>query len=95
MADYIWKIKHIPTGLFYCSRKGRFKSDITNLSEKGNFYILEKQVKKVLEEDCMRTFINEAQTKRYNLPVIDHHYAHNCPEKIEDFQIIKYEIREV
>jgi hypothetical protein len=62
--DYIWKIFHIPTGLFYGSRKGRFNNQLTNLSQKGNQYLTEKQALKVLEQDVPRCAINEAQTKK-------------------------------
>lgn len=48
-SEYIYKIFHKPTGLFYCSRKGRWTHDITNLSNKGNFYESEKTVKKYMK----------------------------------------------
>lgn len=67
-VDKIYKILHIPTGLFYCSRKGRFKRDITNLSHKGNFYESKKMAEKILSLENVYC-INEAQVKKYNLPI--------------------------
>ena len=90
MQQYIWKILHKPTGLFYCSRKGRFNDKITNLSEKGNYYTSEKIVLKVLAEDCNRAAINQAQTKKYNLPIIESYYYNNA--NINDFEILKYRL---
>ena len=41
--EYIYKILHKPTGLFYCSIKGRWNDTKTNLSKKGNFYTTGKE----------------------------------------------------
>jgi diketogulonate reductase-like aldo/keto reductase len=92
--EYIWKILHKPTGLYYCSRKGRWKTSITNLSEKGNFYTSEKVANKVLNEDASRAAINEAQTKKFNLDLVDLYSFHNRA-KIEDFEIVKFSLIKV
>ena len=91
MENNIWKILHVPTGLFYCSRKGRWNDTITNLSEKGNYYTSEKIAKKVLKDDCPRADINKAQTERYNLEINDDAFNFNRA-KIEDFKILKYKL---
>jgi hypothetical protein len=67
MKEYIYRIGHIPTGLFYSTRKGRFNEDRTNLTEKGEIYLNEKRAISVLADDCQRAFINVAQAKRYGL----------------------------
>lgn len=93
---FIYKIYHVPTGLFYCSRKGRFSEDITNLSTKGNFYESEKIANKVLELDCNRASINRAQTDKYNLSITINGYAYSYNQATkEDFIIKKYELVEV
>lgn len=93
---FIYKIYHIPTGLFYCYKKGRFREDITNLSTKGNFYESEKIVTKVLNEDCQRACINKAQSNKFNLPLglNDYPYSYNKAKK-EEFIIKKYSLVEV
>lgn len=86
--DRIYKILHIPTGLFYCSRKGRSKHDLTNLSHKGNFYESRKVAEKVLN-DIGIAMINEAQGKRFNLEVMQSNYSYS-KAKPEDFKILEF-----
>lgn len=93
MEENIWRIKHIPTGLFYCSRKGRFNNQITNLSEKGNFYTSEKIVDKVYKEDCKRAYFNEAQSVKYNLESNPSRWSYGECD-IKDFAIVKYILTE-
>lgn len=98
MQTYIWRILHKPTGLFYCSRKGRFYKEKTNLSEKGNFYLQEKQAQKVFKEDLYRADINKAQAEKYGLDVIkeDREYQESYGKASpEDFEIKKYVLMEV
>ena len=92
MKEYIWKIEHI-SGLFYCSRKGRFNEQVTNLSEKGNYYTSEKMALKVLKEDCNRAAINKAQTERYQLPITKGYFYNNAD--INDFTIVKFSLERV
>ena len=92
--EYIWKLLHIPTGLFYCSRKGRYNDSLTNLSAKGNFYTSEKVCNKVLKDDCPRGNINKAQTERYNLKRKVWQWAYNLANET-DFVIVKYELKQI
>jgi hypothetical protein len=94
--EYIWKIQHKPTGLFYCSRKGRFKNKITNLSGKGNFYTSLKDVEKIFKEQMNAVYINEAQVKKYNcLDNIKESNSSFGKAKKEDFIIKKYILKEM
>lgn len=89
--EFIWKIKHVPTGLFYCSKKGRFKDEVTNLSKKGNHYTSEKVAEKILKQDCNRANINAAQTERFNLPLKEKAFRYNEAD-LADFKIEKYQL---
>lgn len=89
--EYLYRILHKPTGLFYGAKKGRWRETITNLSKNGKFYDTEKVAKKVLKADCGRAAINEAQTNRSNLPIDKHTFYFNIA-KAEDFEILKYEV---
>jgi hypothetical protein len=97
--EYIYKIKHIPTGLFYCSRKGSGRKGVTNLSNKGNFYEDVKRAEKVLKQDVDRAFINRAQAERYNLQINlpNGAFYGNCwgLAKKEDFIIVKYVLTQI
>jgi len=96
--DYIWRIRHIPTGLFYCKRKGSLDDNKTNLSEKGNHYTSEKIVTKVLDEDCIRALINKTQIKKHNLQdsqITKSTYSNCHTVNRDDFKIVKYQINEV
>lgn len=92
----IWRIKHNPTGLFYCSRKGRFSDDLTNLSKKGNIYLEEKTALKVLSEDVKRACINKAQVINFSLIRDKPAYSFSgySSARPEDFKLIKYELTE-
>jgi hypothetical protein len=97
MEDYIFKIQHKPTGLFYCSRKGRFKDEITNLSKKGNFYTSFKVTENVFDDlkNNISVAINKAQFERYSLPITNNNnWAHSYAQK-EDLIIKKYILLEV
>jgi hypothetical protein len=85
-----------PTGLFYCSRKGRFSDDLTNLSKKGNIYLEEKTALKVLSEDIKRACINKAQTINFSLTINKPAYSLGgySVARQEDFKLIKYELVE-
>jgi len=94
LEEFIWKIKHKPTGLFYCSVKGRWEDTKTNLSNKGNFYTSEAVVKKVLKDIKNGADINKAQVERYNLDIVDA-FRHSYSKALnKDFEIIKYRIVE-
>lgn len=95
MEEHIYKIQHKPTGLFYCSRKGRWQDTKTNLSQKGNFYASLKVAEKVFNEDCERADINKAQIERYGLPIFEKNSWSYCKAKKEEFIIKKYALREV
>ena len=95
MIEHIFKIQHKPTGLFYCSRKGRWQDTKTNLSQKGNFYLEEKQAIKVYEEDCKRADINKAQIEKYGLPINNKDSWSYCKANKEEFIIKKYALKEV
>ena len=94
MEEYIYRILHKPSGLFYCSRKGSWKESITNLSVKGEFYLNYNRALKVLQEDCGRAFINKSQVEKFNLPIIKNHSSFSKALE-EDFVIKKYTIKEV
>lgn len=94
-TEYIYKIYHKPTGLFYCSRKGRFKDDITNLSRKGNFYESLKYAYLVINTDCKRAFMNRAQVTRYGLAAMQESKFCFTYVKHEDFEVKKYILKEV
>ena len=90
MKEYIYRILHIPTGLFYCPVKGRFVDEKTNLSKKGNFYLSEGVAKKVLRESASSSYINKAQVEKYNLEKKGSgRWAYSKAEP-QDFKIVKY-----
>lgn len=93
-AEIIYKILHRPTGLFYCSRKGRWKESITNLSEKGNHYTSEKVARKVFESDLKRANINKAQLERYNLELNDCGWGYSLTN-VSDFVIVEFELKKI
>ena len=88
--EYIYKILHKPTGLFYCSRKGRWNDKKTNLSKKGNFYTSLAMVEKVGKD--IRVDINKAQVERYGLDVHDGDRWSYSRARSEDLEIVKYSL---
>lgn len=94
--DFLWRVRHKPTGLFYCSRKGRFQDQITNLSQKGSFYTSEEDAQSVLKNDTNRAAINKAQVTRYKLTtrIEEYRYSYSIARKSE-FEVVKYELIEI
>ena len=91
----VYKIKHIPTGLFYSNAIGRFKSDKTNLTKNGKIYNSEKLALNSLNSYCKRIYVSKSQIERFNLSFDEtaHYYLMNC--KVEDFVIVKYMLKEI
>lgn len=92
MEEIIWKILHVPTGLYYSTKKGRFKDKITNLSQKGNHYTKEAYAIKIMENDCKHASINKAQTEKHNLEITDSDAWSYNYAKQEDFKIQKFKL---
>jgi len=90
--EYLYKIIHKPTGLFYGVKKGRFKDEFTNLSKVGKFYGSEKVASKVLERDCQRACVNKAQVERYNLNTNEKNRWSYSRALVKEFEILKYEV---
>lgn len=93
--EFIYKILHKPTGLFYCPRKGRIRDDKTNLSKKGSFYTSLKVAERVYNEDCERSNINKAQVEKYNLIVNQKDRWSYSKAKKEEFVIKTYALQEI
>jgi hypothetical protein len=90
----VYKIKHIPTGLFYGNAIGRFKSDKTNLTKNGKIYNSEKLALNSLNSYCKMIYVNKTQIERFNLSFDETaYYMMNC--KVEDFVIVKYMLKEI
>ena len=87
--ECVYKILHKPTGLYYSTKKGRWKEEITNLAAKGNYYTSLKIANKILNSYCKNAAINEAQTKRYNLKLNIDRWAFNMASP-EDFELEKF-----
>ena len=91
MSDIVYKLKHVPTGMYYQPVKGRFRHDKTNLSVRGKIYstqsfpklknihinITESQSKKIegFKQNMWKEFIIET--------------------KPEDWKVISYNLVEV
>ena len=87
----IYRWLHIPTGLFYCTVKGRYTDDKTNLSEKGNIYLSEKLASKA---DLNSAHINKAQAHRFKIQGNDGRWSFAKAKK-EEFRLVKYSLTEI
>ena len=94
MKDIIWKIKHIPSGLFYCTKKGRWHDSITNFSKKGNQYSSKKFAEISLDHAKKSASINKAQTERYDLDIMPYAFYYNKASP-KDLIIVEYELVEI
>lgn len=94
--EYLYRVRHKPTGLFYGNKKGRWSDTITNLSKVGKFYGIKKNAEKILKSDCHQSKINKAQVERYNLheSIVDIRGAYAIADRSE-FELVTYEITEV
>ena len=47
MSDIVYKLKHVPTGMYYQPIKGRWSHEKTNLSTRGKIYTTKLFPKKI------------------------------------------------
>lgn len=71
-----YKIKHIPTGLYYRPKVGHFSGDQTHLSERGKVY------SKIQPTPSSRVAVSDSQVKKYNLIDAKHsEYSYDKTQK--------------
>jgi len=84
----VYKIKHIPTGLFYTPVKGKYRNNKTNLSKKGKFYPMNKPSFEHIKH-CIR--ISNTLLKKYPNISVKQSYGENIIAWDEnDWEIIEY-----
>ena len=88
----VYKLKHIPTGLFYKPKMGRFKSDSTNLSPTGKIYTRPQDAK----PSRMLINVNDSQISKFNLkPDTRYTWGNILETKEEDWKTIEFDLVEV
>ena len=88
---YFYRIKHIPTGLFYTTRRGRWAREKTNLHENGKVYTK----KPSLGHISTRLSVSDVLKKKYYITTGSYSTKENyIDSKKSDFKIIKYKLVE-
>lgn len=87
----VYRIKHLPTEMYYIPTRGRFSSDKTNLSKTGKVYITSKPS---LEHIKHYTSISESQLKKFpNLTTTKgYDNGNRVPWNESDWKIMTYEL---
>jgi hypothetical protein len=96
----LYKIRHIPTKLFYTPTKGRWRDEKTNIHERGKVY----EVKPSFNHLHNRLDVSWNMFKKYNIDcivgdVVDKYktpQTHQCWMyfKEEDWEIVEYDLIE-
>jgi hypothetical protein len=67
VADvHFYRIRHIPTGLYYQPVKGRWDGEKSNISKNGKVYP-KRPPKSVILSDCDCAVVSDAVIKRYDM----------------------------
>ena len=85
----VYKLRHIPTGLFYKPVTGRWSDNKSNLNEHGKIYSYRKPS---LKDVAGRVQMSITQRKKYNIEY-DNRYGFTAP--IEDWEIVEFELKEI
>ena len=89
--QYIYKIKHIPSGLFYTTVKGRWNDTKTNLSPTGKMYTKKPK----LEQIGSRVNVSLSQINRYKIIATMNSYSGRFVTNYNiEFVIVRYKIVE-
>jgi hypothetical protein len=62
MSDLVYKLKHVPTGMYYQPTKGRWAHEKTNLSTRGKIYTTKLYPKKISAVN-----ISKSQAEKLNV----------------------------
>ena len=85
----MYKIRHIPTGLFYQPIKGRWGKDKTHLSKNGKTYA---SVRKMFDRETTTLNVSESQVKKLGLDATERRYNENVISvKLSDMEWVVYE----
>ena len=85
---YVYRLLHVPTGLYYQSIKGRFSDTRTNLGPNGKVYIAREPKFK----DLGSISVSLSQALKHGLVLDD---WGSIEKKEKDFKIIKFKLVEV
>lgn len=94
---YVYRIKHIPTGLYFQTVTGHYTGKKSNLGERGKCYFNRKPP---IPEGS--PYISNALIKKFSIPedMLISHSSYRENQKMvkasaEDWKIIKYTIQEI
>lgn len=97
---YFYRIRHIPTGLFYQPVKGRWQGEKSNFGENGKVYARKPSVKDVNTNGVR---ISDTLCKKYNLQHMteesrweprQQHFKEEF-SNLENFEVVTYKLVEV
>lgn len=90
MKQVVYKIRHIPTGLFYQPCKGRWSKDKSHFSERGKIY----QTKNI-PVPSGDVNISESLVKRYKVPNFKYNNENRIRTISSSWEIVEYELIEI
>lgn len=88
----VYKVRHIPTGLFYQPVKGRWASDKSNLSKRGKLYET-RQYPKDLHTGGVA--VSDNLRKEFNLPSRQTGYGSYIETSEKDWEVVEYKLKEI
>lgn len=92
MSDIVYKLKHIPSGLYYQPVKGRWKSNKTNLAVRGKVYT-SKTYPKMDKPEYI--YSSEFLTKKYNIRFRETNYGYLVDTIPSDWELETFELKKL
>ncbi len=89
----VWKIIHVPSGLFYQPRKGRWTGRITNLGPRGKLY----EIKPSLANLPVTVNVSDSQAKKHDIAYYCHSWSGGqkyLTDK-DSLNVLEYELTQV
>ncbi len=87
----VYKLRHIPTGLFYGPVKGRWKDDKTHISKHGKVYTSKHHIKD------FPSYINVSKTinNKFDLGITLKRWGHELETPEKDWEVVEYNLTEI
>ena len=90
---FAYRLRHIPTGLFYQPVKGRWQHQATNLSKRGKVYLTKNYPK--MDGRSGRVNVSESLIEEFNIPTFKSSSGYSYLEyKSKDWEIVEYKLVE-
>lgn len=94
MDTIVYKLRHIPTGLFYQPVKGRWSKDKSNLSKRGKLYETKQYPKPEEVSSTYSVHISESLISQFKVAHQKNRFGQYLTSNPEDWEVVEYKLIE-